>query len=97
MTPTEILAKFANYLEQFKPIVGQPSDSDHTRNQEVVAPLLLQISYDETSVVHNLIGLIRTETAYTAHYSTAFPKPARVESYDLSIDNNNTAVVRART
>ena len=40
MTPKEILEKFANSLEQFKPIDRQPSDTDLTKIWEVVAPLL---------------------------------------------------------
>ena len=61
MTPKEIVAKFANALEQFKPIDDQPSDTEITRIREVVAPLLLQIPYDKTEGAHNLIGHIRTE------------------------------------
>ena len=55
MMPEEIVAKFANSLEQFEPINRQPSNTDLTRIREVVAPLLLQIPYDETGAVHNLI------------------------------------------
>ena len=59
MTPKEIVAKFAHSLDNFDPVVGQLSNSDLTRLREAVAPLLLQIPYDETGVVHNLIDLIR--------------------------------------
>ena len=41
MTSEEIAAKFAHALDNFDPIVGQPSDSDLTRLREAVAPLLL--------------------------------------------------------
>ena len=95
MMPKEIVAKFAHSLEQFEPIVGQPSNTDLTRIREVVAPLLLQIPYNETGAVHNLIGLIRPEAAYITRYGAAFPKPTRVGSYDASIDDGATAVVRA--
>ena len=78
MTPEEIVAKFAHSLDQFKPIAGQPSDSDLIRIREAVAPLLLHISYNKTGAVHNLTGLIRLEAAYFARYGAAFPKPARV-------------------
>ena len=78
MTPEEIVAKFAHSLNQFEPTVGQPSDSDLTRLQEAVAPLLLQIMYDKTGGVHNLIGLIRPKAAYVARYGAAFPEHARV-------------------
>ena len=63
MTPEEIVAKFANSLKQFDPIDRQLSETDHTQIREVVAPLLLQIPYDETGAVHNLIGLIWPEAA----------------------------------
>ena len=97
MTPEEIVAKFADALDNFEPIVGQPSDSDLTRLQEAVTPLLLQIPYDETGTVHKLIGLIWPEAAYVARYGYAFPKPTIVGTYDKSIDDNATAVVRAST
>ena len=58
MTPEEIVAKFATALKKFEPITGQLSDTDLTRLQEAVAPLLLQIPYDETGGKHTLIGLI---------------------------------------
>ena len=77
MTPEDIVAKFAYFLDNFEPINGQPSDTDRTRLQEAVAPLLLQIPYDKTGAVHNPIGLIRSEAAYVARYSEAFPEPTR--------------------
>ena len=97
MMPEEIVAKFAHSLNQFEPIVGKLSNSDLTRLREAVAPLLLQILYDKTGAVHNLIGLIQPEAAYVARYGAAFPEPARVGAYDPSIDDNATAVFRART
>ena len=97
MTPEEILAKFSHSLDNFEPIDGQPSDTDLTRLQEAVAPLLLQIPYDETGAVHNLIGLIWTEAAYAARYGKAIPKPTRVGAYDATIDDDATSVVRARS
>ena len=97
MTPEEIVVKFAHFLDQFEPIAGKPSESDLTRIREVVAPLLLQILYDKTGAVHNLIGLIRSEAAYIARNGAALPKPTRVGAYYPSIDDNATAVIRART
>ena len=96
MTPEEIVAKFAHALNNFEPITGQPSDTELTRLQEAVAPLLLQILYDETGAKQNLIGLIRPKAAYVACYGEAFPDPKRVRDYNPDIDNNATAVVRAR-
>ena len=59
MTPEEIVAKFAHTLDNFEPIDGKPSNTDLTRLREAVAPLLMQIPYDETGAVHNLIGVPR--------------------------------------
>ena len=94
MTPDEIVAKFAAALDHFEPIIDQPLDTDLTRLQEAVAPLLLQIPYDETGVTHNLFGIIRSKTAYLKRYGKVFPEPKRVGAYNLEIDDDVTAVVR---
>ena len=86
MTPKEIVEKFAHNLDNFKPIYGQPSDTNLTRLWEAVAPLLLQIPYDETGSVHNLISLIRAEAAYVARYGKVFPEPIRFGAYYSNID-----------
>ena len=78
MTPDEIVAKFAAEIDHFKPIIDKPSDTDLTRLQESVSPLLLQIPYDETGGTHNLIGIIWSTTAYLKRYVEAFPEPKRV-------------------
>ena len=96
MTPEEIVAKFAHALNNFEPITGQPSDTNLTRLREAVAPLLIHILYDETGGKRNLIGLIRPKLAYVARYGEAFPEANRVRVYDPDIDDNTTAVVRAR-
>ena len=85
MTPEEIVAKFALSLDNFEPIDRQPSDTNLTRILEAVAPLLLQIPYDEMGAIHNLIGLIRPEAAYVSRYGEAFPEPTTVGSYNATI------------
>ena len=95
MTPDNIVAKLLAALDHLEPILDQPSDTDLTRLREAVAPPLLQIPYDETGGTHNLIGIIRAKPAYLKRYGKAFPEPERVGAYDLDIDNNTTAVVRA--
>ena len=96
MTPDKIVAKFFAALDNFEPITDQPSDTDLTRLREAIAPLLLQIPYDETGGTHNLIGIFRAKLAYLKRYGEAFPEPTRVGAYDLEINNDATAVVRAR-
>ena len=93
----EIVTKFTNSIDQFKPINGQPSDTDLTKIGVVVAPLLLHRLYDKTGAVHNLIGLIRPEEAYTTRYGAAFLEPTRVGTYDSNIDDDAMAVVHAHT
>ena len=80
MTPDEVVSKFATAIEHFEPITEQPSDTDLTRLWEAVALLLLQIPYDETRGKHNLVGIIRSKTAYVKRYSEAFPEPKRVRA-----------------
>ena len=96
MTPDEIVAKFLAALNHFEPILNQSSDTDPTRLREAVAPLLLQIPYDETGMIHNLIGIIPVEPAYLKRYGEAFPELKSVGAYDLEIDKDTTAAVRAR-
>ena len=96
MTPDKIVSKFSAALNNFKPITDQPSDSDLTRLREGIAPLLLQILYDETGGTHNLIGIVQAKPAYLKRYGEVFPEPTRVGAYDLEIDDDATAVVRAR-
>ena len=96
MTPDEIVANVSAALDKFKPTIDQPSDSGLTRLREAIAPLLLHISYDKTGGMHNLIGIIQVKPAYLKRYGKAFPEPTRVRAYDLEIDDDATAVVRAR-
>ena len=62
-----------------------------------MAPLLLQILYDETGGTQNLIGLIQAVAAYTTRYGAEFAEPTQVGAYDTTIDDNSRAVVRMRT
>ena len=96
MTPDEIVAKFSAATNYFEPILNQPSDTDLTGLQEAITPLLLKILYDETGRTHNLIGIIRAKPAYLKCYGEAFPEPKKVGAYDPEIDDDATAVVRAR-
>ena len=95
MTPEGIVAKFAHSLDNVELINRQPSDTDLTRLGESVTPLLLQIPYDKTGAVQNLIGLIRPEDAYVARYGKVFPDPTRVVAFNSNTDNDTTVIVRA--
>ena len=43
-----------------------------------------------------MIGIIREKPVYLKRYGKAFSEPKRFGAYDLDIDNDATAVVRAR-
>ena len=97
MTPEEIVTKFANEFKKIEPIYGQPSDINITRFWEVVEPLLLQILNEKTGGTHNFIGFIRILASYTTRYGAGFVEPTIVGAYDATINNDATAIVRART
>ena len=84
-------------LDNSDPIIGKPSNSNQTRLREAVTPFLLQIPYDETGAVHNLIGFISPEAAYVVGYGEAFPEPTRDGAYDKNLDDNSIAIVCARS
>ena len=96
MTPDEIVSKFLAELDNFEPITDQPSDSNLTILREAIAPLLLQIPYEEMCGTHNLIGIVRKNPAYLKRYGEDLPEPTRVGAYDLEIGNDAAAVLRAR-
>ena len=83
------MSKFAHSLKNFEPIARQPSNSDLTWLWKAVAPLLLQILYDETGMVHNLIGLIWPEGAYVPRYGEAFADP---QELGLMINRSTTTL-----
>ena len=99
MTPEEIVAKFANSIEHFEPIDGQPSDTDFTGIREVLDTLLIQILYKKTGSVHNPISLIfRMQNSnrsmarnssnprgqgHTMQESTTMPRPSSVRARKL--------------
>ena len=96
MSPEEIVAKFAEALELFEPIEGQPSIRDLTKISEVLTQLLLQIPFDETEGKDNLVGVINSTAKYRSRYGQSFVIPQRVGAYDESIADNANAAVRAK-
>eukprot|EP00804_Cyclotella_cryptica_P026105 CCRYP_013958-RA/>CCRYP_013958-RA protein AED:0.44 eAED:0.44 QI:0/-1/0/1/-1/1/1/0/376 len=92
MTLEEITTVFATAATKFQPISGQPSDDDLTPLRDVLYPLLLDILYNQDGL-HNLIGLIKPTTLYTATWGAPFPPLPRLPAYPI-IDNAATAVVR---
>ena len=85
MKPDELLTLFGAQLEVFEPIVGQPTNGDITRLREVITSLLYPIPYDGDDQKHNLLGIIMSDAAYTARYTTTFPPPDHVNHYDSTI------------
>ena len=64
MSPEEIVVKFAEALELFEPIEGQPSIRDLTKISEVLTQLLIKILFDETEGKDNLVGVINLTANY---------------------------------
>ena len=95
MSPEEISSLFAEALEQFEPIIGQPTDPDLTRLNEALIQVLLVIPYDEVTGTHNLVGLILDEADYKALYTSSFPIPTRPGIYP-TIAEDTKSPVRAR-
>ena len=96
MSPEEIVAKFAEALELFEPIEGQPSIQNFTEIAEVLTQLLLQIPFDETEGKDNLVGIINSATTYRSRYGQVFVVPKRVSAYNKTIADDATAAVRAK-
>ena len=96
----EIAAIFAMATTNFDAIIGQPTDDDIFRIREVLMPLLHDISYDMAKVAgtttHNLVGLIQEATSYATTWGTAFPRPIRIDAYDITIKDDATPVGRSR-
>ena len=96
MSPEEIVAKFAEALELFEPIKGQPSIWDLTKILEVLTQLLFQIRFDETEGKDNLVWVINSTANYRSRYGQAFVIPRRVGAYNESIADNAKAAVRSK-
>ena len=85
MSPEEIVAKFAEALELFEPIEGQPSIRNLTEIAEVLTQLLFQTPFDETEGKDNIVGIINLATTYRSRYGQVFVIPKRVGAYDETI------------
>ena len=95
MKPEDIITQFAERTVTFDPISGQPTDSDIVCLVEAIAQILLIVPYDEANGDHSLIGLIYSQAAYTAEYTSAFPRPNKPGIYDTSIADDAPAGLRA--
>jgi hypothetical protein len=92
-----LLAKAADVHPR---VVGQPTDDDIFKMEEILGPILHNAKYDMIIVAgtvnHNLIGLIQPIATYVATWTAAFVIPTRPTPYNLAIDDNATSVVRNR-
>ena len=96
MSPEEIVAKFAEALELFKPMEGQPSIRDLTKISEVLTQLLLQIPFNETEGKDNLVRVINSTANYRSRYGQSFVITRRVGAYNESIADDAKAAVRSK-
>ncbi len=80
MTQKEIVTKFAEAAEMFPTIVGQTTNAQLNKMQEVLFQLLIDIPYDRTAGIDNLVGIITLRADYMVEYGQAFVLPAQVEA-----------------
>ena len=73
MLPDDISTLFTEVLEKFELIAGQLTDSHLKELRKVIAQILLVIPYGKESRVHNLVGIIKYLTTYTADYTAMLP------------------------
>ena len=96
MLSDDISTLFAKALKKFESVLGQPTDSHLAELREVLSQVILVVLYDDGNGVHNLVGIIEDPTTYTMDYTTSFPQPRKPTIYDMSINYNEKAPVRAR-
>jgi hypothetical protein len=74
-------------------IIGQPNDDKLLAMKEKLLDVLQTIFYDRAEMIHHVVGVIQTESAYMAnHNSTAFPIPKRLGLWDDKITKDATVV-----
>lgn len=100
LSPDQITTLFAEAATISPTITGQPTSDDITTIEKILMPLLFSIDYDEVAtpgaIQHNLIGLVQDPTIYSARWHAPFDRPVRVATYDTTIPDDATAVVRNR-
>ena len=95
MSPEDIVAIFAEALERFRAIRGQPTDADLHALREILYPILLDIPYDQAEGKHSLVALILDAAEYFKLYNATFIRPTRLGAYDSSIADDASNRVRA--
>ena len=94
--PGDISTLFAEALEKFEPISGQPTDSYLAEIREVISQILLVILYDKENRIHNLVSLIQYTMTYTTDYTATLTCPRNPSIYDEPIRDDEKAPVRAK-
>ena len=80
----------------FDPILGHPTDADHTRLYKELTKIFLPLPYNAEKGINNLVGLFMDEDDHKQHYHTKFPTPTNPAVYDETITNNATNVVQTK-
>ena len=93
MMPEEIVTLFAEALEGFEPIAGQPGNVNLQRLSEVLFGLLLPIPYDNEEGKQNLVGLLMETAKYRSIYGRDFVRPTRLKAYPATVTEDTKAVV----
>ena len=96
MLPENISTLFSEVLEKFETILGQPTDSYLVELYEVLSKILLVILYDKESKIHNFFGIINEPKTSTTDYTVVLSWPHKPTIYDMLINDDEKAPVRAR-
>ena len=97
MTPEWVHTLFAETLELFELVSGQPTYTYRQHIREAFALILISIPYNENGGTDNLLVLIMADTKYNAVYEQYFICPKYLAAYNASftIDAKTAKPVRA--
>ena len=93
MDPEEADSLFAEKLNVFDPISGQPTDTELMQLRKELTLTLLPLPYNIGKGIHNLMGLVTEKDDYRVRYGANFPKTTRPAVYNKDISNNAKNVV----
>ena len=88
---TNIIAKFEAAFEAFETTDERPTDLYVTQIYDAIAKIFYPIRYDSVGAMHNLMGLIDEDEAYTTEYGELSPGPLRPGIYASDIDKMKDA------
>ena len=96
MKPEEVQSLFADRLELFAPISGQPTNVNLTQLHEELTAILHPLLYYSEKGIHNLMGLVVNKDNCKVRYGIKFLKTTKPTVCNGYIPNNATHAVCAK-